>query len=417
MPISMNINKTVNVNGNVFSLAEFIHYVNLNGLGKYKETLESLFRASTLVEKEHESITQYCTRLFYLLYYKKGFGQHDILNTTNSNNNSTSVPAVNNTSYDEYSILETLGINMVKHCKKISKIIFKNTGNQYRMKNENIEKLIESIKKHNTFQFTNHEIKFGVELEFIGINARSNIKMFSEHMIDLVGEDRYNEDLRYNHNDGKQWVLGRDGSLRGNGYGFELTSPIFTYGNKADLDELEAVIELVKTDLEGECNRSCGTHVHMSFDLDKEVNFLVKEYFATAYSMSEECCFDKLVPFYRRENHNQYCRSVDVNYIGDRYRKLNLTTTHIADHTSNMHIEFRQLDGNLDFDKLMTWIKLQKLFIESTLDSFYSNPNFWESSVGIEKSIKPLVLEDVICSNACNNTNVEKLLTMSKMAS
>lgn len=401
--MSVSLSKIVNVDGHIFSLAEFIQYVNLNGLGKYKETLESIFRASTLVEKEHESITQYCTRLFYLLYYKKGFGQHDI------QDNSISTSTLSNTNCNEYTILETLGINMVKYCNKVSKIIFKNSGNQYRMKNDNIKLLIESIKKRNTFEFNKHDVKFGIELEFIGENSSDSLKIFSKHMTELVG-DRYSENLTYNHNDGKMWVLGRDGSLRGDGYGFELTSPIFTYGDKKDLEELQLVIEFVKSDLHGVCNRSCGTHIHMSFDLNQNLTNDIKKYFALSYSMNEETLFDKLVPSYRRDSKNQYCRATDPERLNDRYRKLNLTLTKLNQPTKNMHIEFRQLDGNLDFNKIVTWMKLQKLFIETTIESL-------EQNTAQINNVKILPLEDVICSNVYDLTEIEKLLTMSKMAS
>lgn len=395
MTISMN--KQVTISNITFSCGQFIE----NPL-QYMELVAPLFRASSLIAKPNESEDHRLTRLFYQLYYKKGYaaGQDaSVVRTPRVRRSSNRAQRANEAISNEFAILEKLGINVVKHCAKTSKIVFKNSGNNYKIKNDNLDSLIQALKTDKQYNRGEHEVKFGVELEFIADHDINALRRFNKAMRDLVGNDRYDIELRYRHNDGSRWELGRDGSVRGTGkYGYELTSPIFTYGNNEHIAELEAVINLVKTVLHGDVNKTCGTHVHMSFNCGKTSDALNK-HFARCYGNSEDSLFDKLVPKYR--NHRQWCRATSEFTINNRYHKLNLTT--VKRDSNSMHIEFRQLDGTLDVNKIISWINVQKLFIDVTMQNAES------------KSVEKFELADVIC-NKDFVKDAETLMIMSKLA-
>lgn len=403
MTIAVNDNKQITVNNETFSFYQF--RINAD---EYLPKVESLFRASTFARKDSETYVDYLTRLFYLLYYKKGYRTDA---STRTNNHETAGAVVNRTTTriarnqvaaNEFAILNALGIDMVKHCAKTSRIVFKNSGNQYRMSNDHLDLVLKSLNDGVEYARDKKAIKFGVELEFVAEYNSNKIVEFNEAMRDLVGPERYSAPMCYSHNHGETWELGRDGSVRGRGkYGFELTSPILTYGDEDDMNELKNVMQLIETCLDGQVNNSCGTHVHMSFECNKISNDL-KKHFANCYRASENSLFDRLVPLRRRANNNQYCRSVSEERISDRYRKLNLT--HVKSTDKSMHLEFRQLDGTLDYDKLVSWIKLQKMFIEITMKNAKSNEQV------------ELKLEDIMCDKDFTEKDVEEFMTMSKIA-
>lgn len=395
--MTISTNKQVTISNITFSCGQFIE-----NPSQYMELVAPLFRASSFIAKPNESEDHRLTRLFYQLYYKKGYAaDHDAqsVRTPRIRRSSNRAQQANEDISNEFAILEKLGINVVKHCAKTSKIVFKNSGNDYKIKNDNLDSLIQALKADKQYNRGEHEVKFGVELEFVADYHLDTVSRFNKAMRDLVGNERYDVELRYRHNDGSRWELGRDGSVRGSGkYGYELTSPIFTYGNAEHLAELEAVINLVKTILHGEVNKTCGTHVHMSFNCGKTSDDLSR-HFAKCYGNSEDSLFDRLVPKYR--NHRQWCRATNEFTIRERYHKLNLTT--VKRDCESMHIEFRQLDGTLDFNKIMSWINVQKLFIDVTMQNAES------------KNVEKLELADIIC-NKDFAKDTETLMTMSKLA-
>lgn len=400
-------NRQITLNNVTFSYSDL-----LANEDKYFGLIAAMYRGSTLTVKEGESHEQYLNRLFSHLYYKRGYraltdafaSEHASRNVGAAIVVSPRTRQIANTQVaaNEYAILNKLGIDMVKHCNKTSKIVFKSTGNQYKIRNENLDNLIEAIKENHELIHNDAEIKFGIELEFLsGFDYDSDeIDEFNDLMRETVGHSRYSCVLRYCHNKGNKWELGRDGSVRAPGmHSYELTSPVFTLNKQSDLDEIKAVVELVKTVLHGVTNKTCGTHVHMSFAC--YATYELMKHFAACYKANEKDLFDRLVPAHR--NHNQYCRSVDPEYVlTTRYRKLNLTN--VVRDSKSMHIEFRQLDGTLDYDKLMAWIKLQRLFVNTTMTN------------AANYTVETLKLEDVICDSTFNNAEVEKLMTMSKLA-
>lgn len=391
MTIAVNGSCEVCINDRRFSFNQFKNTPNV-----FLPLLTDIFQRRTLVQKDNEDYTAYLTRLFYLLYYKRGFG---IRNNTNSNLATIAqAPSIN----ADLAILNSLGINVVKHNKKTSHIVFKSSGHEYKAYNDALEKIITALKNKHNINRTSKDIKFGVELEFLVDRSErfDNEILFDLLMSHLVGEDRYVNIGHYNHNDGKAWILGSDGSVRGRGKAsYELTSPILDYNSQHDLDELKNVLDLVINTFHGKINKTCGTHIHISFDSGETSKDLC-EYFATAYNKSEASLFDKLVPVSRQADNNNYCQSCSADHINSRYRKLNLTHVTPGD---SMHLEFRQLDGTLDFDKIMAWIKVQKYFIETAMYNVNNKP------------IK-LNLADLICdSEIFDEKDIEQLSKMSSI--
>ena len=374
----------------------------------YLPLMQQLISASVFERKASETSDRYFTRLFNLLYSKQS--RRTNIGNTATHAPRTSIPLDENCN----AILSALGIDVVKKCPKRSSIIFKSSGNSYKMNNEEIIKLAEAVKHDMKFKVSrkllNSDVSFGVELEFIG--KRDQINAFADAMNKTVGADKFVICGCYHKNTGKTWELGHDGSVQPRGSqcgcgmnGYELTSPIFNLSSKKDLHELATVCSLVKTHFSGVTNRTCGTHIHMSFPVEKASDTLI-EHFVRSYSKSEASLFDKLVPPERRENKARYARAASVNNMQDRYCKINVTK--VKRNSDNMHLEFRQLDGTLEYDKIISWVKLQKLFCEMTLDSFHREMADADKPIQIE-------LDDVIVTHQLGIESIEPLMKMSRL--
>ena len=373
----------------------------------YLSLMQPLVNASVFERKASETSDHYFTRLFNLLYSKQN--RRSNIGNTATHAPRTSIPLDENCR----AILSALGIDVVKKCPKRSSIIFKSSGNSYKMNNEEIIKLAEAVKHDMKFKVSrkllNSDVSFGVELEFIGIDQ---INAFADAMNKAVGADKFVICGCYHKNTGKTWELGSDCSVQPRGSqrgcdmtGYELTSPILNLSSKKDLHELETVCNIVKTHFSGVTNRTCGTHIHMSFPVEKASGALI-EHFVRSYNKSETSLFDKLVPPERRENKARYARAASINDMQDRYRKINVTK--VKRNSDNMHLEFRQLDGTLEYDKIISWVKLQKLFCEMTLDSFHREATDADKSIQIE-------LGDVIVTHQLGIESIEPLMKMSRL--
>jgi len=400
MPVINGITK-VTIDNVSFSFNALV--VNPN---KYLPLMQPLFTARAFTQKANESQEKYLHRLFNMLNNRQTGAVATASGTAHA-------PRRRNEPIGEENekILNAIGIDVVKTAPVSLSIVFKNSGNKYRMKRDTMLALVDTFKKSYDLDPAHKvPIKFGVELEFIG--NPSKLADFNKAMYKRVGEDRYNPIMSYHKNDGKQWELGKDGSVDrmaaqpSNYRGFELTSPIFNLNCKKDLNELKAVCKLIKDKFEGVVNNTCGTHIHMSFPVDIASEDLMK-HFARSYRKSENTLFDKCVPNNRRGNKARYSRSVNERFIHDRYRKLNFCN--VKRDTKEMHLEFRQLNGTLDYDTIIAWCKLQQLFINLTLDTWEIDDDAIE-----DRPVEVQLEEIVVGENFDKNTN-ETLMKMSKM--
>src|SRR5574344_855687 len=274
----------------------------------YLRLIKPLFRESVFAQKATEDFQHYLSRLFNLLYKRAN-------NSTNRSINSNQITV----SEKCKSVLSTLGIDIIKKCPQKSKVIFKSTGKSYKMNNASIVELADSINKVKHFDITSLDessLKIGVELEFIG--KRNNLTEFICEMKRTVGSSRFEFTDCYNKNKGKTWVLGRDGSIHPRGTqndkmeGYELTSPILHLDNKYDFEELETVCNLIKTVFGGKTNKSCGTHIHMSFPVNCAVEEWLIKCFAMSYNANEINLFDKVVPAERQADNARYSGTVSI---------------------------------------------------------------------------------------------------------
>jgi hypothetical protein len=403
--MSVRVNKTIVINGVTIELADLIDRPH-----EFIDLLHTQFNESTFEKKPSETYENYLKRLFALLFYRQNRPNRSIRQVQQ---NSTKEASDNGLRFD-----------IVRRNKCQSRIVFKQSGNQYRLKNEDLELLINAAKTKSINKLKVTDKLIGVELEFIG--KYSKIEEFCSKMNRLVGESSFLATMRYCHNDGNKWILGEDGSVyprrsdkeySTDMRGFELTSPILKLSSKRDMKTLRDVCELVKSVFGAYTNKNCGTHVHMSFPVNKEdmkpVRCSLSEneflcHFVRSYRKSEASLFDKLVPLYRRENRGQYCKTCNTNYMDSRYRKLNMIN--FVPNAMYLHLEFRQLNGTLDADNIILWSKLQSLFVDNTMKTWNVAKKKHEVL-----EVPQLKLEEVIVSDVFGIESSEQLMKMANM--
>lgn len=364
------------------------HEFNLNDLTElpkvYLPLIKPLFQDKVFAKKPIETNKHYYKRLFLLLCNRVNKVGYTFTGDTQT-------PQVTIPKELGVKVLQNLGIDVIRYNKHTLNVLFKHTGKKYKMKQKALEYLVNKANKTPwNFKSVVDSLKFGVELEFVA--DPHLLEEFCNAMVSLVGEQKFDPVMRYHHNKGDIWELGKDGSVHRTSTsptyytGYELTSPILDLNNKKDLETLEAVCNLVKEIFHGRTNKTCGTHVHISFDVP-EVTDALCAHFSRWYNKSEESLFDTLVPLYRRGDRARYAGTCDPTRLYNRYQKLNLCNA--VRYRKNMHLEFRQLEGTLDYDKILTWIKVQKIFIEATMSN-------WDAVRGESKGILVLNLEDVL---------------------
>ena len=402
--MTVRVNKSITINDITIELKDFIDHPE-----KYLDIFRAQFKSSTFEKKSQETQECYLKRLFALLYYR--LNKQDRVVTRHSTQKTEN----------------DLCFDIIRRSAKSSRVVFKASGNSYRIKNDILDSIVSALDNKSNKNLCYSDKTIGVELEFIGDSRK--IDEFSEKMRALVGSDNFVCSLRYIHNDGKMWILGDDSSIcldrRDKRYttyhrALELTSPILRLSSKKDMKMLSDVCDLTKNTFNAYTNTSCGTHVHMSFDINKNLADISKSrprdnpvlcYFVKSYRESEDSLFDKLVSNNRRKNRNKYSKTCNIEYMNTRYRKLN--TTCYRQGSSNLHLEFRQLDGTLDSKSIIAWAEIQSMFVDNVL-------KLWYQSQTIEKGSEPeanmISIEDVIVSDMFKDSyEKETLMKMAKM--
>lgn len=225
-----------------------------------------------------------------------------------------------------------------------------------------------------------HTRKFGLELEFFGVNQGKIQDILTDAGISCWDADYYDS--------GEGWKITDDSSISGD-YSVELVSPILS--GIEGLREAAKVVSLM-SDAGGEVNKTCGFHVHVDAqDLTGKV--LLNVY--RRYALYEDQIDRFMVPS-RRANENDYCRStrtildrttgapgsitcedvarlVDEYYdrghcTGGRYNKVNLCA-----YLRHGTIEFRHHGGTLNVNKVINWIAFCVNFVEVSQNSETEN--------------------------------------------
>lgn len=261
--------------------------------------------------------------------------------------------------------LSLLGIKLKNETTSCSIMQLKNSLCDTRIAQPLYKSLLSAIELYNLRSIDLPKITFGVELEFVGDANLKALCDFNMAMVKLLSDKYYYTD-RYCHNDGNQWILGKDGSIkfdsRSNEFGYELSSAKMNLFNECDIILLKNVLACIENHLHGRVNTSCGTHIHLGFSHSGSYNKIYRRdisHILRAYSKMEEIAFDPLVPAYRRRN--TYCESTEP-IIGNKRQKLSARYCRFNDMSNQceqIRFEARQLEGTLDLTTILNWATLQ----------------------------------------------------------
>ena len=204
----------------------------------------------------------------------------------------------------------------------------------------------------------------------------------------------YHSNRSYNN-----WLLTFDRSIKPEGCGYEIVSPILAWDN--EIPEVKKMLAISNQKIGTRCNSSCGLHVHIGLE-NLSLNDLKR---ITTNFLLFESAIDLFMPIERRENaegmENPYCRSnlaaviknasIPYNSVSDyirnsnsirdlcqrlnpitddsgtpeeiehsrRYYRLNLTNV-----TTLRTIEFRQHEGTTVYFTTLYWIAFINDFIK-----------------------------------------------------
>lgn len=276
-----------------------------------------------------------------------------------------------------FEILKKSGIFLEKETKRYSVVQLKGYEESLRINASVFDALVKGAKKQrNTLVAMPKKLTLGVELEFVGDESTEGLSEFCVDMV-LLTKRKFTFTGKYGHNDGKSWVLGRDGSINTRNtdlkkpFGFELTTPKLNLFSKTHTKRLAAAAELIRGHLKGFVNDSCGTHVHIGFSTETVPrNSMVK--LLAYYADMEKRVFDPIVPKGRRRN--RYCKSTEA-LLRNKYQKLSTRYCNFdaRGNSNNLRFECRQLEGTLDVKTIMYWSTLQATILVDMLTHIRDN--------------------------------------------
>lgn len=283
---------------------------------------------------------------------------------------------------DNKALLALYGIELKSECNSHAILRLKDKDTDSRMSRKLYDKLISAIKESTAHDIKLPRITFGIEFEFIGEDQDDDYIGLAKALAPLGVWNNFLYSYTYHRNDGREWVLGRDGSIKWNTLdlipprtksvivnpiGYELSTPKLVLYNDDHVSLLRDILDTAKTHLKGTVNHTCGTHVHIGFPLDGIYKEHV-QYMLAYYSQMEKQIFDPIVPITRRNN--LYCKKTTTD-LANKYQKLNSRYSQFNKSQKCDHIRFesRQLEGTLDIDTVIYWAKLQTHIIYDLLSS------------------------------------------------
>lgn len=283
---------------------------------------------------------------------------------------------------DNKALLALYGIELKRECSSHVILRLKDKDTDSRMSRKLYDKLISAIRESNVHDIKLPRITFGIEFEFIGEDQDDNYADFTIALARLGIWNDFVYSYKYYHNEGREWVLGRDGSIKWNTLdlipprtknviinpvGYELSTPKLELYNDDHVSLLCDILDAAKTHLKGTVNHTCGTHVHIGFPLDGIYTDHLRHMLAY-YSQMEKQVFDPIVPISRRNN--LYCRKTTTD-LNNKYQKLNSRYSQFdtSQKCDNLRFELRQLEGTLDIDTAIYWAKLQTYIIYDLLSN------------------------------------------------
>ena len=283
---------------------------------------------------------------------------------------------------DNKALLALYGIELKKECNSHAILRLKNKDTDSRMSRKLYDKLISAITRSTVHDIKLPKITVGIEFEFIGEEYADSSADFTIELKRLGIWDDFTYSRMCHHNDGSEWALGSDGSIKWNTLdlipprtksiiinpvGYELSTPKLELFNHSHISLLCDILSAVKTHLKGTVNYTCGTHVHIGFPM----NEIYKDHMRCMlayYSYMEKKVFDPIVPGSRRNN--LYCKKTTTD-LENKYQKLNsrYSQFNTSQKCNNLRFESRQLEGTLNIYEVVYWAKLQTYIVYDLLDS------------------------------------------------
>ena len=152
---------------------------------------------------------------------------------------------------NNFGLLANYGITLKKENKAFAIIRLYNKEEDVRVSRNLYDKLLSAISNASSSTNKLPKTYFGVELEFVGSISWEASSNFDKSMYALLKESYFNCASSYQHNDGKLWILGRDGSIRWEPdvniyypYGYELSSSKMELFNEDDMSTLRPILKL-----------------------------------------------------------------------------------------------------------------------------------------------------------------------------
>lgn len=283
-------------------------------------------------------------------------------------------------SVDNKTLLALYGIELKKEHDNHVILRLKNKDTDSRMSRKLYDKLISAIMRSTVHDIKLPKITVGIEFEFIGEEYANSCADFTTELKHLGIWNDFTYSYMHHRNDGREWILGRDNSIKWNTLdlipprtkdvivnpiGYELSTPKLVLYNDDHITLLRNIIGKVKEHLKCTVNHTCGTHVHIGFPLDGIYTDHVRCMLAY-YSNMEKQVFDPIVPISRRNN--LYCRKTTTD-LNNKYQKLNsrYSQFNTSQKCNDIRFESRQLEGTLDVNAVIYWAKLQTHIIYDLL--------------------------------------------------
>lgn len=226
-----------------------------------------------------------------------------------------------------------------------------------------VKVMLGSISVPATCKFNANNLTFGVEIECYNVIRQTLIQEVEQRNISIKSEG-------YNHTDNSSYykmvsyasIVGENGQ--------EVVSPILK--GKKGLDSLKMVCQSLDA-VGAKVNRSTGLHVHF------DASGISDEHFIRIFINYRrlEDVIDTFMPHSRRENNNQFCKSLHgipyaschtksdvISANGTRYRKVNAES-----YLRHKTIEFRQHSGTIEYTKISNWINFLRKLIQYSYES------------------------------------------------
>lgn len=204
--------------------------------------------------------------------------------------------------------------------------------------------------------------KFGVEIEFVGIDRHSLASHLNQAGI-------YTRVESYNHQTRPHWKITTDASVSGRGGAGELVSPILK--GQEGLEQLRQVCAVLN-EHGATVNRTCGLHVHLDArDLNVEqIKSVAKRYHKYQSSINSIMPPSRVDGTYCNRLSDQQIarleRSESKYQASNSWGKFHVVNISNIDHRGS--IEFRQHSGTVDYIKISRWIIFLQQFLQKSIE-------------------------------------------------